>query len=283
MSIIIRAPHTSELASLKDIWHTVFGDVGKNSFYDTLYEKEHTIIAEQSGKPVAMGYIAEAGDLISEELSLPCAMLYGIATLPECRGQGIGTAVVNELINTAFNLDYEAAVLCPSEDSLFEYYGKNTKLRDWFYTKEIQLNKKAIPKSTGNCRVTQITPTEYMELRESLLKDIPHIKSSRASLEYQQKLCDELGGGLYKIGSSCAIVEIQPCGEVWVKELLNGTENADDLIACVATHFNSAGYLIRQPCKIGDGRRFGMFLTNGDMPIPEANSSYLPWYGPAFD
>jgi len=286
--IITRKPRECEMSALGDIWHTVFGYAGAKSFFDNIYNVEHAIIAEHEGKPAAMGYIVPAGDFVCAEHTLPCAMLYGIATLPDYRGFGFGATVVNELIETAFNQGFEAVVLSPSEDSLYEYYAKITKLQAWFYVKEIALDFPISAQSHNKMYAVKITPEKYLEHREKLLKDIPHIKHTLATIGYQQKLCDELGGGLYKIGDACAIVEIQPQGAVWIKELLTLNDDVSDLIACITTLYEANEYIFRLPGEkedigINAGRRFGMLLLQEGISIDIGKSATLPWYGPAFD
>jgi len=291
--VITRKPRECELSVLGEIWHKVFGSVGAKSFFDTLYNIEHTIIAQHEDKPVAMGYIVPTGDYVCREHTLPCAMLYGIATVPEHRGHGHGAAVVNELIETAFNIGFEAVVLCPSEDSLFEYYNNKSKLCDWFYIKELELSFPIVAHSTNKLYSTEISPDEYIKHREKLLNNIPHLEHNLRTIEYQKKLCDELGGGLYKIGDACAIIEVQPDETVWVKELLTLNDDISDLITCITTQFEASQYIIRLPAEkensvmnaagIDAVCRFGMLALKDDTLINIDDCAFLPWYGPGFD
>jgi len=296
--VIIRKPRECELSALGEIWHTVFGTVGAKSFFDNIYNVEQTIIAEAWGKPAAMGHIIPAGELVCREHTLSCAMLYGIATLPEHRGMGLGKKVTSELIETAFGQGFEAVILCPSEESLYEYYSKNTKMTDWFYAKEIVMTFPIAAHSGSKLYLTPVSPVQYMEHRNRLLKDIPYINSSIKILEYQKKLCDELGGGLYKIGDSSAIVEIQPDGAVHVKELLTLNDDIDDVIACLTTSYEANEYIIRVPAQkdtnginaerinaadINAASRFGMLALKDDILLDLNSCNFLPWYGMAFE
>jgi len=294
MKIITRHSQENELTKLKVIWHTVFGEAGAASFFNTVQTHEHTIVAEYNGKPAAMGFIIDAGEMICEDMSLRCAMLYGIATHPEQRGIGLGKAVVNSLIETAYSRGFKAAVLCPSEDSLFEYYSKNTKMRDWFYSPEYTFTQFTTASIIANKKYPEpATPAEYISLREKLLINIPHIKSNVSVMEYQKQLCDELGGGLYKIGDSCAIVEVQLDKTVYIKELLTPDENANDMITLLTSQYKTDNITVRLPAKkeesiintagINTARRFGMLALKDDSLLNFNDSAFLPWYGPAFD
>ena len=105
-------------------------------------------------------------------------------------------------------------------------------------------------------------------------------------------LCDKLGGGLFRIGDSCAVVECQTDGAVWIKELLTPHgRNADltsdlnvtDLIAPIVQKFPAREYVVRRPAPIGQGRRFGMLAFLDDLHDDFYVNGFVPWYGMAFD
>jgi len=281
--IITRIPRKSELTALKKIWDIVFGKTGAGKFFNLLFSCETAVIAEHNNKPAAMGYIIPAGELENNNQSLPCAMLYGIATLPEHRGFGYGAAVVTKLIDNAYKLGYKAVVLCPSEDSLFDYYSRKTKMKEWFYLKETVLKYPVAKQDSNRLNAINITPTEYMIHREKLLKNTPHINQNLSLIEYQKHICDEVGGGLYKIGDSCVIIEIEQNGLVSVKELLTPDEDTADLIACIANMFKAPEYIIRTPAKQKEGNRNGMIIFKDEKVSNIKDNEFPPWYGPAFD
>ena len=283
-----RNPRSDELPALQSLWENTFGNIGKEAFFNHYYNPEMCVVAEWNHVPASAGYLIPYGEIQSDNESLPCAMIYSVATLPECRGIGFGSAVVNGLIRLAYELGYSVIVLCPSEDGLFEYYKSHTQLCDWFYVEEQTINN--IPVGTAASLPIPISAVEYSTLREELLRGITHIKHDLRALEYQQMLCQELGGGLCRIGNSCAVVERQPDGTVWVKEFLipGGSINdlqscpvASDAISAIMQIYPANNYIVRYPAGFGKGRRFGMLADCGNKGIKQNNSA--PWYGVAFD
>jgi len=292
-TITARTSRAEEVPFLRCIWKNTFGSIGEESFFLHYYKPGLCIIAECNGTPAATGYLIPFGDVLSSDGALRCAMIYSVATLPEYRGKGLGTAVVNSLINLAFGSGYPAVVLCPHNDGLFEYYSKRTGLRDWFF-----INKQIIKKehvNTEGALPEEVSANKYHSMRENLLKGTVHIKHDLSTLEYQVLLCGELGGGLFRVGEGCAVVERQQDGAVWIKELLLPESGVADVksgtditnaISSIAKVFPADEYIVRLPSFFGKGSRFGMLVLNGsindDFYILN-KGSYAPWYGMAFD
>jgi len=293
----IRNPRLDEVPELQNIWNHVFGNIGIDAFFLNFFNTEMCIIAEYNNKPVAMGYLVPFGEIINGFDSISCMMTYSIATLPDHRGKGLGAAIVNKLIDTAFKNNLPV-VLCPSDDSLFDYYNSRSGFIDWFYANEC-VYKNISPYSDPIIPV-EISIDEYISMRENLLNKVVHIKHDFQTLQYQVDLCGLLGGGLYKIGDACAVIECQANGAVWIKELLIKhllkTENKSDfpvsdpalineIIASIAYLFPAEEYLIRYPSYLNTGRRFGMIKHPVDLCESDLNSGngFAPWYGMAFD
>jgi len=287
---ITRNPHALEIHILQSIWRNVFGSVGEESFFIHFYDPQLCIIAEYNKTPVSAGYLIPFGNMICGLKSIPCAMIYSVATLSEFRGKGLGTAVVNELITLANKIGYPAVVLCPVNDEVFNYYTAHTDFREGFY-----INEQIITEPHCNSQATPLTEvsfSEYDSLREEILEGAAHIKHDLRVLEYQALLCKELGGGFFKFGDACCVVERQPCGDVWVKELLtpktiNNDQYAgslvDDLLSSIMPNFPSSRYVVRTPSKLGTGNRFGMLSYAKHSELDLSISSADPWYGMAFD
>jgi len=294
--VTIRHPHIDEAPVLQEIWYSIFGDIGIDAFFNTFYDPGFCVVTEFKGSITSMGYLLSSGDIKvvqdsnNSEMSLRSAMIYSVGTLPAYRGEGFGSKVVDGLINLAHESDYDAVVLCPSEDSLFEYYSTRTKLRDWFFINEYTF----IVPPTGVSPVVpeKISVNDYISMREELLGEIVHIRQESQHFKYQHDLSVELGGGLFRIGDSCAVVERQPNGAVWIKELLipdicdEGQITDFEFnrsVVSIAQTFPSHVYLVRTPAGTGRGRRFGMidFLKSGFGDFKKSNVA--PWYGMAFD
>jgi len=294
-NIKTRQTYPDEIPVLQSIWEAAFGDTGKAAFFSHYYTPELSACVECDGVPVAAGYLLASGDLINGIKPVPSAMIYGVSTVPSHRGKGFGSAIVRELIGLARKYGYPAVVLCPSDDSLFEYYSNRSGLRDWFFIDEQRYQAPDTPESYSHV-LTGISSDEYCLIREAILEGTPHLRHDTRVFEYQSMLCDELGGGLYKYGSSCAVIERQQDDIMLVKEILtpfNDSFEAKIMLSAISVAFPAVDYFVRTPASSADLlssessqtgiRRFGMlYLVNGDTENA-TNSDILPWYGMAFD
>jgi len=289
-NIDIRNPQETDVPFLLNLWENVFGTAGMKAFFQKFYSHDLCIIAEYNNTPAAMGYLVPFGEIMIGSDPILCQMIYSVATLPEFRGKGLGSAVTNELVRHANGKNFPAVVLCPSDDDLFNFYSSNTKFREWFYVDEsIYINPN---NSIGNFTLTEVHPIDYKVIREELLKGKTYIKNDLISFEYQYQLCNELGGGLFIIGNACAIIERQTDDIIWVKELLipesddirtNNSDLCNEIVSAIAFEFPGSEYIIRKPAYTSTGRRFGMLELNGlSTPVVD-RITYLPWYGMAFD
>jgi len=290
--ILIRKPQPGEAPVLSDIWSLVFGNTGLNSFFELLFDERLCMVADVDSTPAAVGYLIPTGDFLLNNASVPCAMIYSVATLPEHRGKGFGTAVVRRLICLARELDFPALVLCPSDGDLFEYYSRHTELKEFFYIQEQILDYNQIIKRylSGDrmAQLKEVSVDEYIHLRESLLIGIAHIRQEQKIFDYQVSLCKELGGGLFRFGDSCAVVEPEPDGTVLIKELLSsGVNDLNDLdiVTAIASGFPASRYIVRSPSQKGKGRRFGMLGLDADAGVIKnaVLSMAEPWYGMGLD
>ena len=312
--MLTRQSRTEDLPGLRRIWSSVFGSPDGAAFFDYNYEPGWCIVAEHDSLPAAMGHLLPIGSLVAgKSRAIPCAMIYAVAALPEHRNRGLGSAVTESLIALANDRGYPAVVLCPSEDRLFEFYASRSNMREWFYVNERTYTSP--PTNGRQAALGEVSPDEYMLLRENLLSGIPHISLNRRALEYQAILCEMFGGGMFKIetrhGTGCAVIERQPEGSVYIKELLHpsaGVKPAQerslyapdantwllDAVAAAAGAFPSPVYKVRTPASssdhaIGkhsrktDKKRFAMLAISPILLDVKRVYPTDPWYGLAFD
>jgi GNAT superfamily N-acetyltransferase len=242
--------------------------------------------------PVASGYALPVGSLVTPNgASHSCAMVYAIATLPEYRGRGFGELITEAAARLAETSGYQAVVLCPASDSLFEYYLNHTRFRVAFDVYEARITRAGLS-AEALYDIRPVSPQGYRIARRRLLTGRSFIDMDENSLSFQQHLCASLGGGLYELSCSgqcmgCAVTERQSDGSVWIKELLvSGGFSAAAAASSIAAVLPAEEYLVRTPSpydmKIMVRRRFAMMLPDGGASgsIPAENGA---WFGLAFD
>ncbi len=173
-----------------------------NDFFDRFFQKSCRFILKD-GKIASMLFLLPC-ELKIKEKSYPAAYLYAAATLPEYRGQGL----MSELIEQAKLETVEkgtALITKPASESLYGYYAK-FGFKTAFYSTACDLHD--LPDNQKS-----LTIDEYIAKREELLKDIPHIILKDMSFALS---------GLKLIGNTdfCAAVELDG-DKVRVKEYLH--------------------------------------------------------------
>jgi predicted N-acetyltransferase YhbS len=275
-----------DAAALREIWESAFFDSDEeiSDFFDSFGGRASSVIAEdEGGRAVAAGHIAAVGDLaLPGGRRMPCAMLYAIAALPGARGLGHGAEVTRALTRAAADLGYPAVVLRPADDGLFEYYSRRAGFREWFYAREQTYRAGQLPRSQS-ARARPLAPEEYRAARERLLSGAAHIDMDEHALEYQRKLCDRSGGGMFelKIGpaTACAIAERTPSGALIARELLTPSADTAPFASALLNILPSKTLTAFSPAhQTAPAHRFGMINAPHSLhPSPP------PWYGPSFD
>ena len=238
-NINTRAPYVNEIPVLQKIWKSGFGyNPDIRLFFDHYYTPELCVVACVNDSPAGAGYLIPLGDFVCGDKRIPCAYIYSIAVLADYRGLGLGNAVVRELLDRGHTAGYPLVVLCPADDTLFEYYAARTELKEWFYICEtikqipdnepssvssLQASASPLPASAvssspaavpedfsdaytftssltnSDTCLSEITAEDYAALRARLLTGTPHIEHDLRAIEYQQLLCGFYGGGLFRI------------------------------------------------------------------------------------
>lgn len=290
MQVNIRRTEQRDIPELVNLWHKVFGDSPARilSFFSRFYPERCALVAEESGKIAASMYVLDVGELCIAENSLPVGVTYAVGTLPEYRGRGYGKMLTRAGIEASFLKGMEVNIICPAEDSLFEYYKSVLNCRDWFYACEYRLRKSELSAEKCALSLSRVNAREYSCLREQRLEGTHHVAFNENALEYQHELCEKSGGGMFRIDggeAGCMAAEIAEDGTVFVKELLFAQEEASAAVSALAQELQAEELVIRTPAKnVEDAnvRRFALLATeSGEMP--SAHSEYLPWYGFAFD
>ncbi len=280
---------------LKKLWSIVFGDneADIDYFFNIYFSPELTVVIDEGDVPVSAAYILPVGTLaLPGSAPLGCAMIYAIATHPECRGRGYGEAVTRAAGDLAVKKGFPAVVLKPANDGLFEFYKNRSEFRVFFDTYEYEYKKPELSATVRLLSIEPVTAGEYRRLRQHYLDGTAFIDMDERGLAYQQHLCGAAGGGLYALsdGASvvgCAVIEPDG-GTVYFKELL--LEDAGvlkDAVSAAAALFPAEKYNIRTlpgcaETRGGEKSRFGMIMPVGGLE-DSTSLQCVTWYGPAFD
>ena len=113
------------IPSLLDLWKKVFGDSEEyiRLFFDKAYFDSECFAVIEEDKVISAFYLLKCSIKFNGEVY--CGRyLYAAATLPDYRGKGLMSELINEALKycESHNLDFIALV--PADDGLYDYYDR---------------------------------------------------------------------------------------------------------------------------------------------------------------
>lgn len=271
MNVICQAEQR-DLNQIKELWHLAFEE--DKSYIDAYFlrrsQTSEVWVKKQDGKIVSMV------TLIPMQLCDPAMkpsqamMIYGFATHPDWQGQGVGSLFLQEVLEMLWKRSFDAVLLVPASESLFEYY-RGRGFQDYFfhYCYTNQGNGSCLQKScvTSLPQWTKTDVRQYQRIREALLQGRRHVCFREEEICFQQFLSQYSGADLYCFESmdqvGCASIERLPGESLLIKEFLYGPGEAWDSLTSLLSLFEYKKLEIRSlMSRLGDvegvKRNFGM-------------------------
>ena len=199
--MILRAARPADKPGLMALWQQVFGDAptAVEAFFQA-FPRRHCWVAEEEGSVVAMVHG------LPQELApdVPSVYLYAVATAPDFRRQGLCRRLLQLAQNDLLAQGVRLVTLTPAEPSLFSYY------ETLGYTPMFTRNRTPFP---GGRPISQ---EEYLQLREEVLRSVPHTVCSSDLLHYAAATYEMT---FYQTAQGCAALSSRGAEEVLPEDL----------------------------------------------------------------
>ncbi len=281
--VLIRPWRDEDRPRLLDLWQQAFGDDRAHieKFFSLFLTPEACLVAVADGQVVSAMYILD-GPMIFPPAgrSLSTAYTYALATDPDWRGRGIGTAVYKACVKAALERA-DAVCVLPAEPSLYEFYTKSAGCRPISSVREAVIDAGEI--EPGRAEDAAVISTgEYYLRRKALLRGQPYTVMTPGFYTLELYQMQQLGGGLISVDGDIAAVEMD--GDTCrILELLAPEGDWMDVLQAVAARFPAARYMVRTPLFLpgpGQERPFVLAALRPDVdcPVPESL-----WWGFALD
>lgn len=254
----VRPSRPEDVPAQRELWKLAFGDSDAyiDNFYDNYYRPERVVVLEEEGTVRSMTAWFDTTFAVPGRGEYRAAYLYAVATHPGCRGRGLAAGLLAGADEYFRSLGIPAVTTVPAEPSLHNFFGRNG-FRECFTC------SRAVPGTEEELiRPFELEPVDakrYAELRETLLRDTPHIAYPLDALRYQEGCCKLSGGGLYLAetarGAALLCAEgTESGGAILVKELVACPEAREQVLACLDKLLPGLT-AVRTP---GSGVKFGM-------------------------
>lgn len=156
--------HPDEEQHVKDVcdlWKTCFDDGDFSEFYmKNRATADNMLLIYRDGKPVSMASFLPAVYHTTKG-AIPVRYVYAVATLPEYRRQGLA----EQILTCGSELWDEPLVLCPADEHLYQYYGKQGFVPA-FRSENVAARLKPVKNCSWNFHLEEACPEEYAAVRE---------------------------------------------------------------------------------------------------------------------
>ncbi len=226
--MIINAPCSHDIASLKELWKEAFGDTDEliDGFFANAYHRERCKAIVENGETSAALYFFDC-----EYKGNKVAYIYAVATSKKHRGRGLCRRLMEETHEHLKSLGYGAALLVPGSAELFDLY-KRLGYRVCSHVDEY-----TVPASGSSYPLRQINTACYADLRREYLPSNGIIQDG-INLEYLSTYA-----GFYSFSGGVMAARSEN-GTLHAIELLGDTSRSADItssLGCSIGNFRTAG------------------------------------------
>ena len=280
---ILRSWKPEDKPQLIALWKLAFGDDEDdiNTYHSLFLKPGGCIVAEADGKVVSAMYIMDGPTLYPfRQETLTTAYTYALATLPEYRGRGIGTAVYKACVSAALETA-DAACVLPAETGLYPFYEKATGSFPISYIKEARFTREEL-RAIPRCMTARIPTAEYGRYRDMALGGMPFASLTDAFLDLAEYQVEKTDGGFFLTaeGVACAEKDGNVCH---VTELLTPGGDGMASLSGIAAFCPAESYIVRSPVFLngpGEVRPYMLAALKQPVSYPWPNDL---WWGFAFD
>ena len=223
------------ITELRGLWKKAFGDTEDfmDAFFKIAYDKNRCRYIRKDGKVVCALYWFDV-DCRCRKM----AYLYGVATDPQYRGQGLASYLIEKTCKELTEKNYSGVILVPGEQWLFEFY----KRLDFYPCTTVDRFSCA---AQGHGLLRPVGREEYALLRRQLL---PYrgVEQEGAFLELLESQYGLFAGEGFLL---CAAVNGD---QAYIPEYLGDKDKLPGVIAAL-------GVRTANVCTPGDDRLFSMY------------------------
>jgi len=255
----IRQYAPADVPQLTALWRRVFGD--RQSYIEAFFRLlpdvgSAAVAADAEGRILGMACALTGFELLGTPERRRVGYIYAVAVDESARGRGLGAAVTKKAADICRGQGCDIIATLPADDGLYDFY--STVIGTDFTLQRRERRAEAGKKVD----IINVSTTEYMLRRESMLRMRPHLHPSYPMLELQRVLCLEYGGGLYACGDAILAACLDG-GALEIVEILCAAGDTAEIAADAAASLGAAEARWSESIAAG-GERY----IASDTPLP---------------
>lgn len=203
----IREYTENDIEKLAQLWvNSFYPDTIEfaKMFFEMLPNMGSCVVAEENGKIIAMASVIAGQELqFAKSLKKPeVGYIYGVAVDENYRNIGIGKEITRAAYDLAIKREAMIVATLPSSQGLYKYYADVLGFKTVLFRKQLEVEASNI-EMTMKC-----TSTEYYMMKEGILSGKTFLRLSNYAMEFERRLCEMSGGGLYaSMSGICSAVK----------------------------------------------------------------------------
>lgn len=251
----ISYPNWNMRKELAYLWQVCFDDSQRpvNYFFDNYFNTHNCLVGLIDGKAAAAVHLLPA-HMITKDGLVNAHYIYAAATMPEYRGKGYMSRLINAAAYTGRNRGDQYSFLLPANEELYRFYEKLNYMR-YFKIRQLTLSHEEL------CSVAASGKRRHVQLKN---KQITAVRNAQLSKQYGSIIWDTkavayavesnrlYGGHLISAGirdkSAYALCRIEKKGICEVMELSADLSILPDLFANILSCIPAKYYRIKLPC-----------------------------------
>lgn len=250
-----------DIPAAKQIWMTCFGDNRQYTdfLFNRLVRPENVLLRHLDGEgPVAM-LCMQPFTLATPGGNAEGVYVFGVATLPERRGRGFSTELLDDVGRRCREKGIALSALVPAGEKMFEFY-RRRGYETAFSVQRAALQAETLLKRNHSCSFRAVDAAIFAEIRNEFYRDRKtFVRWPMEYLAYIDAETRALGGEILAVDlgeTEGAVVSYPYKGDVIVKEAAVPDDRLDEVLAGLADRYRT---------KTGDDAEYRLHLAS-DVP-----------------
>ena len=281
----MRIAETSDILQLLMLWQKCFDDSEEmiSLFMRKRFPDSFVLVAEEDGKIVSALYLISS-NINNNGVIFPAHYVYSAATLPEYRGRGLMSSLIEFSFEVSRKNKAGYSFLLPSGTSSASFYEK-FGYKNAFFKKTASFESGKI--GLKRIKTNEITPEEMLEIsKEYFKKDKFSLLWSEDDYEYllkDTKIAKGFAAGFSYGGNRGYVVALPKENRVEIEEIICEKSALPFVLAAVKYNLPANEYVVRTKANSllfdSEIKPFGMLKTINGRTL---SKNILPYLSLAF-